>query len=119
MHDCGKPFCRQVDDTGAHFPNHAEVSYNIAKEIGLDDTVANLIRHDMFFHECSAQELQDKLSVWDIRFTNTLLITALSEIHANASIFGGIDSTSFKIKYKQLDRRSKYLERYNEHRKSS
>jgi hypothetical protein len=35
----------------------------------------------------------------------TLLVTSLCELHSNASMFGGIESTSFKIKYKQLDKR--------------
>lgn len=39
----------------------------------------------------------------------SLLITGLSEIHANASMFGGIESTSFKIKYKQIDSRGKAI----------
>ena len=35
----------------------------------------------------------------------SLLLVALSEIHANAEMFGGIESTSFKIKWKQIDKR--------------
>jgi hypothetical protein len=119
IHDCGKPACRIVDDLGkVHFPNHAERSYEVAIGVGLDPIVANLIRHDMFFHTCSALELEDKLKIWDIKFVNTLLVTALAELHANASMFGGIESTSFKIKFKQLDRRSKYLENKDEYCKS-
>jgi hypothetical protein len=34
----------------------------------------------------------------------TLLLAALSEIHANSTMFGGMDSTSFKIKWKALNR---------------
>jgi len=39
----------------------------------------------------------------------TLLLTALAEIHSNAEMFGGIESTSFKIKWKQLNRRGKKI----------
>lgn len=39
----------------------------------------------------------------------TNLIAGLSEIHANASMFGGIDSTSFKIKWKQISKRGKKI----------
>ena len=39
----------------------------------------------------------------------SLLITGLSEIHANANMFGGIESTSFKIKYKQINSRGKQI----------
>jgi hypothetical protein len=39
----------------------------------------------------------------------SLLITGLAEIHANAEMFGGIESTSFKMKYKQINRRGKQI----------
>jgi len=39
----------------------------------------------------------------------SLLITGLSEIHANAEMFGGIESINFKIKYKQIDSRGKQI----------
>ena len=38
-----------------------------------------------------------------------LLITGLCEVHANASMFGGIESTLFKIKWKQISRRGKKI----------
>jgi hypothetical protein len=38
-----------------------------------------------------------------------LLLTALAEIHANAAMFGGTESTSFKIKLKHLERRGKQI----------
>lgn len=41
--------------------------------------------------------------------TLTLLVTSLCEIHANADMFGGIESSSFKIKFKQLDRRGNQI----------
>lgn len=47
----------------------------------------------------------------------TLLLTSLAEIHANASMFGGIESTSFKIKYKHIAKRGKQI--INEWLKSS
>ena len=39
----------------------------------------------------------------------TLLLTGLAEIHANAGMFGGVASVSFKIKWKQLDRRGQAI----------
>lgn len=39
----------------------------------------------------------------------TLLIAGLCEIHSNADMFGGIDSTSFKIKWKQINQRGKRI----------
>lgn len=38
-----------------------------------------------------------------------LLLTGLAEVHANASMFGGIESTSFKIKWKNLDKRGRAI----------
>jgi hypothetical protein len=65
-----------------------------------------LISKDMVFHTIN----QIRWS-WRILNSNslqtvlTLLVTSLCELHSNASMFGGIESTSFKIKYKQLDKR--------------
>jgi len=39
----------------------------------------------------------------------SLLLTGLAEIHANAAMFGGIESTSFKIKFKQISKRGKQI----------
>jgi len=39
----------------------------------------------------------------------TLLLTGLAEIHSNAEMFGGIESTSFKIKWKQINKRGKKI----------
>ena len=104
-HDCGKHLCETHDEKGVHYPDHANVSANYCLENGGDPLVANLIRNDMFFHTCTAQELEDStLSVQELA---TLLMASLAEIHANAQMFGGLESQSFKIKYKQIDRRGK------------
>jgi hypothetical protein len=39
----------------------------------------------------------------------TLLLTGISETHSNANIFGGIESTSFKIKNKNISKRGKQI----------
>lgn len=39
----------------------------------------------------------------------SLLLTALAEVHANAELFGGIDTISFKIKWKHVDKRGTAL----------
>ena len=50
-HDCGKSFCLTIDSDGKrHFPNHAEVSYQIFKQIFNNDVAAELIRRDMDIH---------------------------------------------------------------------
>lgn len=34
----------------------------------------------------------------------SLLITAVCEIHSNSTMFGGIESVGFKIKFKQIEK---------------
>jgi hypothetical protein len=115
-HDCGKPFCRVVDEDGkVHFPDHAEVSKRTFQEVFAEDPriayfpeTANLIGWDMIFHTADAVTLQSYMeNEWTARDAVTLLMAALAEIHSNAAMFGGLNSTSFKIKWKQLDRRGK------------
>lgn len=105
FHDCGKPFCRTVDEDGkVHFPDHANVSAALWRHIGGDEQIARLIEHDMDIHLLSASGLESFSMMPEAA---TLLLTGLAEIHANASMFGGIDSVSFKIKFKQINKRGK------------
>lgn len=114
-HDCGKPYCRQVDDAGkVHFPDHAEVSKAVFLKVsGEDDDnkfIANLIGWDMVLHSSSAEEIERYMNEeWTAKDAITLLIAALAEVHSNASLFGGIESTSFKIKWKTIDKRGRQL----------
>lgn len=106
-HDCGKPFCRQVDSQGwQHFPNHAEVSYQRWLECGGDESTGQLIRLDMDVHLLKAEGLAE-FSQRPQAFA--LLLSAVAEVHANAQMFGGTDSESFKIKLKHLERRGKQI----------
>jgi hypothetical protein len=105
-HDIGKPFCKVIDEDGKqHFPNHALKSKEIWDEYFPDrKTISNLIAHDMDFHTLKFEEiLEQNLSIQDIA---TLMLTALAELHSNANMFGveGIDSISFKIKFKHLNK---------------
>lgn len=108
-HDCGKPNCIEYDDEGKrHFPNHAEVSKRTWLELYPEETVvANLIGYDMALHTETADEI--KAHDWDVKTACTLLITSFAELHSNAAMFGGIESISFKMKYKKLDKRGKML----------
>lgn len=109
-HDCGKPYCRIEDDKGVHFPNHASVSREVYLHLGGDNTVANLIGWDMCLHVFNAEEIKKYCdSEWTAQEAVTLLVAALSEIHSNARMFGGIESVSFKIKFKQLVKRGKQI----------
>jgi len=106
-HDAGKPRCLVVGEDGKRrFPNHAKVSYETWLEHSDDFEIAELIRMDMDVHLLSAEEC--------VRFAErgqaaTLLLTGLAEIHANASMFGGIASISFKSKWKHLNARGKRI----------
>jgi hypothetical protein len=106
-HDCGKPRCRTIDENGRqHFPGHAIHSEAVWLEAGGDAAAGRLIGLDMVVHEMFAAEI---LSFALIPESATLWLTALSEIHANAVLFGGMDTVSFKSKWKHIDRRGKAL----------
>lgn len=107
-HDCGKPYCITHDSSGTtHFPNHAHVSKDIWNSMSDNRLVGELIGHDMCLHTETAECI--KQLNWDKRTAFTLLITAFAEIHSNAMMFGGIESVSFKMKWKQVERRGKML----------
>lgn len=104
FHDCGKPYCLEIDNEGRrHFPNHADISFNIAQNF-LSDRVCTLIKNDMKAHLTKPSAFEEFILLPDYKL---LLITALCEIHSNAKMFGGIDSTSFKIKFKNLNKLAK------------
>lgn len=110
LHDCGKPYCREVDEQGrVHFPDHANVSADVfqANWTGAEPTVVDLIRRDMEIHTIKAKDVPEFIR--DSRMAVTLLIAGLCEVHANAEMFGGVDSTSFKIKWKQIEKRGKAI----------
>jgi hypothetical protein len=117
-HDCGKPYCRVVRGEKIHYPDHAEVSYNIWKEVNKNfpmeqrgqefvEQVGRLIRRDMEIHTIKAKDIDQFCK--DSREAITLLLVGLAEVHSNAEMFGGRDSTSFKIKWKQIDRRGRAI----------
>lgn len=100
-HDIGKPFCLEIDAEGKqHFPNHAQKSKEIWDETFPNrETIGRLIANDMAFHTMSAEDIVGLcLSTQDLC---TLIISSLAELHSNANMFGGIESDSFKIKFKK------------------
>jgi hypothetical protein len=118
-HDMGKPDCLVIDEAGRkHFPNHAEISADLWDSTFPKRKVEGcLIRNDMLFHEASDEEIiRKRLSTATIC---TLILSALAELHSNARMFGGIDSDSFKIKFKRFEKRAKKaLHYYFDHRHS-
>jgi hypothetical protein len=106
-HDCGKPYCLTYDEQGKkHFPNHAEKSYQTWISVGGSESAAKLMRMDMMIHTIKANDLDEFIKYPE---AITLLISGLAEIHSNAKMFGGIDSTSFKIKWNQINKRGKAI----------
>lgn len=106
-HDVSKPFCRILDENGKqHFPKHAEMSGKIWREAGGDEQVARLMEMDMICHTMKANDIPNFIKN---REAITSLIVALAEVHSNSQLFGGIESTSFKIKWKQLNKIGKHI----------
>ncbi|KVP75482.1 hypothetical protein WJ96_07175 [Burkholderia ubonensis] len=106
-HDCGKPICRIQDEAGRqHFPNHAAVSAQLWAQIGGHPDEVWLMANDMLLHTGSAEECE---AIRGRHLAPALMFAALSEIHANAEMFGGIETDSFKSKAKQLERRTTQL----------
>lgn len=104
--DIGKPYCRTVDEQGRqHFPNHAEVSrkvwFEVAEKTPESKMVGELIGLDMACHTLKGNEL---LEFAKHPYAPSLLFTALAEVHSNAAWLNALDSDSFKIKTKQLDK---------------
>lgn len=107
FHDCGKPFCLEIDSEGKrHFPNHAEISSKIWFDLTNNKLQSDLIAHDMDIHLLKSEQLEE---FQKLPYHITLLITGLCEIHSNASMFGGISSDSFKIKWKKINKIGKKI----------
>lgn len=110
-HDCGKPQCITIDADGKqHFHNHAKASFDRWNECTerneINDTIGTLILEDMDIHLIGAEGLQE---FSERPQAISLIITSLCEIHSNAAMFGGIESTSFKIKWKHIDKRGRQI----------
>jgi hypothetical protein len=103
FHDCGKPYCLIYDEQGKkHFPNHAQVSSQTWLASGGNAQCAKLMSMDMMIHTMKANDIPEFIQHPE---AITLLMVGLAEIHANAKTFGGFDSTSFKIKWNQINKR--------------
>ena len=100
-HDCGKHIVLCTDDTGRrHFPDHAAASaLQYAAIFPNDHRTSYLIAHDMDFHTMRGDDLR---VLWTQPLAATLYLTAWAEIRANAGMFGGFQSESYKIKRSRL-----------------
>lgn len=102
FHDCSKPYCRIIDENGKqHFANHAELSYKLWLELTGNLEIAILMKMDMDFHTM----IEDKVEEFSNRNqAPTLLIVGLSELISNSRMFGGVNSSSFKKKFKHTEK---------------
>lgn len=106
-HDCGKPYCRKVDEAGRqHFPNHAAISAQVWGAANGSNEACRLMAMDMDMHCLKADGVEEFAFRPEAA---TLMLTALAEVHANSTMFGGVDSTGFKIKWKHLDKRGRQV----------
>lgn len=110
-HDLSKPLRKTIDSGGkVHYPDHADIAERLWLKAGGDRNIGRLIGRDMDMHilKPSAVGSYEHLDI-----SLCLLTTALCELHANAGMFGGMASDSFKIKYKNLDRLGRaFFKRY-------
>jgi hypothetical protein len=107
FHDCGKPFVKTIDTDGKiHFKNHSKESHKMFKKVFDNDIAARLILKDMDIHLLKSDGVREFCKS-DLAIT--LLLSGLSEIHSNSEMFGGLDSTSFKIKYKSIKSRGRKI----------
>lgn len=109
-HDCGKPFYQEyINNPRITFhgekPGHSEVSSIYFRSVFgyySKHHISELIRYDMKIHTMKTEDIN-----WMIKRQEMILwiIVGLAEVHSNAELFGGMESTSFKIKWKQVARR--------------
>jgi len=81
---------------------HAKKSEEVWLRVTGESTVASLMGMDMDIHLLKGNEVD---AFCERKEAASLLLTGLAECSANASMFGGISSTSFKIKFKHINRR--------------
>lgn len=111
-HDCAKPFVLCIDDNGKrHFPNHAEISAKIFSEIFDNNVAHDLILHDMDIHKLKSGGIEEFCKN---KYHLTSLLVGLCEINSNCQLFGGIQSESFKIKFKSISKMGQKIIQRNE-----
>ncbi len=109
-HDCGKPYCRTVDDVGKqHFPDHEKISAEIFDKLWSQHfphkaLIHKFIASDMIFHSGSMEDIEAFKTKENARFRMSLWFTSLAELYANKEMFDSNNQLSFKIKYKKLSK---------------
>lgn len=107
-HDCGKHLALTIDEDGKRrYPDHASISSRQYLHLFPEETLtAHLIERDMDFHTLRGDDL---IKLCRSPFAPILYFTAWAEIEANAEMFGGKESESYKIKRSRLLQAGKKL----------
>lgn len=108
-HDCGKYLALTEDEEGVHFRDHAAISARLYSSLFSNEPASWLIANDMLLHTCSADVLAKIIPTVDANKLLTLILCSYGELYANEQMFGGRESVSFKIKLKQLNKRSNQI----------
>lgn len=104
FHDAGKHLVKSVDEEGKiHYYGHAQKSAEIWATISDDILVKELISRDMEIHKLKTEEVPEFCRNKEVAIS--LLLAGLAEIHSNAKFTGGLQADSFKIKWKQIDKK--------------
>lgn len=115
FHDAGKYLCLEKDEEGrSHFPNHAMASAKIWRETHKgnlltkeeDEIIAQLIERDLDFHILKSQDIPEFAAS---PLAIPLMLSGLAAIQANCQMFGGQESTSYKIKWKHTNKRGRQI----------
>ena len=109
FHDLGKPYCSEKDPDGqVHFVDHEKVSAKFWNNLfPNEDLIYKLILNDLKIHKLKATEVEE--FCLDKRLAVNLLLSGLAAIYSNQELFGGLESTSFKIKFKTIKQRGKQI----------
>lgn len=109
MHDCGKHKVKILTEKGTlSYPNHAQASHETFLTFSDNLEIAELIRRDMDIHTLKTDQVEEFCRD-EPEISCTLLLAGLAEIHSNCQLFGGMESDSFKIKFKHLEKKGKYI----------
>lgn len=68
--------------------------------------IRELIKNDMLVHRVRSHNFEEFLKTPNVI---THIVVGLAEMNANASMFGGITSDSYKMKYKNWSKFSKRI----------
>lgn len=71
-----------------------------------ENVVYELIKNDMLIHRLRSHNFEAFCSTPNIV---THIVVGLAEMNANSVMFGGIDSDSYKMKYKNWNKFSKQI----------